>query len=143
VPTDAWADLNRRAAAVAGGVPWKPGMHGTMGWRRFIVVAPAEDDLGPLLWLSQGELPAWAGHIADHGPMQPDLEHASTRGILRAALGSPSMRLDRITDNHHSCEILDETGEWQLAWGEGATPEHAEAAALVELAEARTEWGPR
>lgn len=107
MPSDAWADLNRRAAAVPG-FQW---YGGTAAW-------------------------------LNHKQVLPGLRSAATRGILRAALGSPSMRLDRIKDGLYSCEILSECGRYQLAYGEGDTREQAEAGALVALAEARNEWGP-
>jgi len=129
--SDAWADLNRRAAAVAGGVAWKRGMHDDAG-HMVQCVCPQR---GVREYSTQGEIGPFTG--------RPDMSHAGTCGILRAALGNPSVIFEkRYDDTVWQCGLIIEGRAVCDFIGYGDTREQAEAAALVELAEARTEWGP-
>jgi len=140
MPSDAWADLNRRAAAVPGGVPWEGGASGVWddgAWRAY------ESGKG-LSWCTSG-----CGYIARLLPavmnMVPNMRDAATRGILRAALGSPSIRLERLEDGEWWAQVSSYNGvreHREVVRARGATREEAEAAALVALAEARQQWGP-
>lgn len=129
MPSDAWADLNRRAAAVQGGVPWQIDMED-----RGDVCTHVDRDGTP--WLCSGIRAPY--HAPDAAP---DLRSAATRGILRAALGSPCVKYRRHNDEEWFCFIRADKGTY-LTIGRGATREQAEAAALVALAEARGQWGP-
>lgn len=127
MPSDAWADLNRRAAAVQGGVPWEAG---------------ARDENGQLVTGvgRGGAIHSVWGRRNGKRTGRPDLSHAGTRGILRAALESPPMDYEP-TQEGYLCEVWG--GRSHGAYhGHGDTREQAEAAALVALAEARNEWGP-
>lgn len=122
-----WADINRRAAAVPG-LRRKPGVLQADGR----LVCETEAD---------GFVTAYYGHKQRRASDGPDLSHAGTRGILRAALGSPDVVIRGASDGRYRCWVeTDENLGRAFAWGD--TREQAEAAALVALAEARGEWGP-
>jgi|GEM_PF-1130927 len=126
---NAWADLNRRAAAV-------PGFDPQLGERLADgrIVCDLNDD---------GSIFTAFGDRDRRAPMGPDMGSAGTRGFRRAALGSPALSYE-----HHP-----EIGTWKCGLmlhgrgvhdfvGYGSSLEEAEAAALVALAEARQQWGP-
>lgn len=136
--SDAWDDLNRRAAAVPGGVPWAGGMRLASGdytaaWHR--------EGEPPNVVLAPGYIDTAEWDDEERREWVPDLSHAGTRGILRAALGSPAPDYTQEDHDRHVCEFFSRRLGTHVA-GFGSTREQAEAAALVELAETRTEWGP-
>lgn len=144
MPSDAWADLNRRALAAGydmddDGICIAFTEKGRPMGSTIILCNPTREEVNRIL----------GGHNGFGEPVDvigPDLSHAGTRGILREALGSPGIDVEHVPGRGWWIARLRWRGSYGLKTRAvrvpgDATREQAEAAALVALAEARGQWG--